>query len=176
VFFFYAYTPAGAVFNTYTPGVVEIAGIGMIGGKMVNDNSVEGILKLIEDNNLEDSLILGDPGNDLKLTEVIVEDNKYYTNIDNLEFQLENQVVEGKIALFGDFPAINAGLRGSIIGIDDKKINDMNDLGDILKEYNVGDKIIITTNEGDEILKFDLVLGEYPNDPGRAIIGIKLEL
>ena len=47
VFFLYAYVPAGAIFNTYTPGVVEMAGIGMIGGKMVNDNSVEGILKLI---------------------------------------------------------------------------------------------------------------------------------
>ena len=174
VFFLYAYVPAGAIFNTYTPGVVEMAGIGMIGGKMVNDNSVEGILKLIEDNNLEDSLILGDSGNDLKLTEVIVDGDKYYTNINNLEFQLENPVVEGKIALFGDFPAINAGLRGAIIGIDDKKVSDMKDLGNILGDYNVGDEVTITTKEGNEILEFDLVLGEYPNDLGRAIIGINL--
>ena len=174
VFFLYAYVPAGAIFNTYTPGVVEIAGIGMIGGKMVNDNSVDGILKLIEDNNLEDSLILGDSSNDLKLTEVIVNGEKYYTNIDNLEFQLENPVVEGKIALFGDFPAINAGLRGAIIGIDDKKVSDMKDLGNILKDYEVGDEVTITTKEGNEILEFDLVLSEYPNDPERAIIGINL--
>ncbi len=174
VFFFYAYAPAGAIFNTYTPGVAEIAGIGMIGGKIVNDNSVEGILKLIEDNNLEDSLILGDSGNDLKLTEVIVNGDKYYTNINNLEFQLENPVVEGRIALFGDFPAINAGLRGAIIGIDDREVHSMKDLGNILGDYNVGDEVTITTKEGNEILEFDLVLGEYPNDPGRAIIGINL--
>ena len=174
VFFLYAYVPAGAIFNTYTPGVVDIAGIGMIGGKMVNNNSVEGILKLIEDNNLEDSLILGDSSNDLKLTEVIVNGEKYYTNIDNLEFQLENPVVEGKIALFGDFPAINAGLRGAIIGIDDKKVSDMKDLGNILNDYRVGDEVTITTKEGNDILEFDLVLSEYPNDPERAIIGINL--
>ena len=129
---------------------------------------------MIEDNNLEDSLILGDSGNDLKLTEVIVNGKKYYTNIDNLEFQLENPVVEGNIALFGNFPAINAGLRGVIIGIDDKKISDMKDLGNILSEYNVGDEVTITTKEGNEILEFDLVLSEYPNDPGRAIMGINL--
>jgi membrane-associated protease RseP (regulator of RpoE activity) len=170
VFFLGAYAPAGAVFNTYTPGVVEIAGIGMIGGQIISDNSQQGILKIIEDNGLQDSLILGD--NDLKLTEVIVNEEKYYANIENLEFQLENPVIEGQVALFEDLPAINAGLRGAIIRVDDEVIEDSEDLSLTLSEYGVGDKVIITTKEGEEILEFEMILGEDPNQEGRGIIGV----
>lgn len=169
-FFLWAYAPAGAIFNTYTPGVVEIAGISMIGGQVVGDSNAEGVLKVIEDNGLEDSLVLGD--NELKLTEVIVNGDRYYTNLDNLEFQLENPVLEGQVALFEDLPAINAGLKGSIIGVDDKVIEDSEDLSLVLSGYSVGDQVTITTNDGGEELEFELVLGEDSNQEGRAIIGV----
>ena len=158
-FFLWAYAPAGAVFNTYTPGAVEIAGIGMIGGQVVAESSSQGILKLIEDNGLEDSLVLGSNGNELKLTEVIVNGGKYYTNIENLEYQLENPVVEGKVALFEDLPAINAGLRGAITGVDDVEIKDIDGLGSALENYSPGDSVKITTKDKKEILEYNLVLG-----------------
>ena len=173
-FFLWAYAPAGAMFNTYTPGIVEISGIGMIGGKVVVDSSSESILKLIEDNGLEDSLVLGDNGNGLKLTEVMVNDEKYYTNIENLEFQLENPVQDGSVALFEDLPAINAGLRGAIIGVNDNMIKDSEDLSVVLSEFGVGDSVTITTKDGDEVLEYDLVLGEDSNEEGRAVMGIGL--
>ncbi len=171
-FFLWAYAPAGAIFNTYTPGVVEIAGISMIGGQVVGDSSAEGILKVIEDNGLEDSLVLGNNGDNLKLTEVIVNGEKYYTNIDNLEFQLNNPVLEGQVALFEDLPAINAGLRGAIVSVDEMIIEDSEDLSLALSGYSVGDSVTIMTNDKGEDLEFELVLGEDSNEPGRAIIGV----
>lgn len=169
-FFLWAYAPAGAIFNTYTPGVVEIAGISMIGGQVVGDSSAEGVLKVIEDNGLEDSLVLGD--GDLKLTEVTVNGERYYTNIENLEFQLENPVLDGQVALFEDLPAINAGLRGAIVGVNDKVVEDSEGLSLALSEYSVGDEVTITTKDGEETLEFEMALGEDPNEPGRGIIGV----
>ena len=174
LFFLSAYAPAGAIFNTYSPGVIEIAGIGMIGGKVVVDNSAEGILKVIEENGIEDSLVLGDPGNNLKLTEVIVNGETYYSNIDNLEFQLANPVEIGKVALFENLPAINSGLRGVIVGVDEVEINEASDLSLALGEYSVGDAVTITTNDGGEILSYELELGEDSNQEGRAVMGIGL--
>jgi membrane-associated protease RseP (regulator of RpoE activity) len=174
VFFLGAYAPAGAIFNTYTPGVVEIASIGMIGGKLVSDNNAQGILKVIEDNGIEDSLILGSNDNDVKLTEVIVNGERYYANIDNLEYQLQNPVQEGSVALFEDLPAINVGLKGIIIGVGDIEVKEASELSLALSGFEVGDNVKITTNNGGEVLEYDLVLGEDPNQIGRAIIGIGL--
>lgn len=173
-FFAWAYAPAGAIFNTYTPGVVEVTGISMIGGKIITDHSAEGILKVIEENGIEDSLILGDNGDDVKLTKVIFDGDSYYTNVENLQYQLNNPVAPGKVALFEDLPAINAGLRGVIIEINDIEITDGEQLGTVLSGFNIGDEINVKTNDDGEVLSYDLVLGEDPNEPGRAIIGIGL--
>jgi len=173
-FFLFAYGPAGAIFNTYTPGVIEIVGIGMIGGQVVSDTSAGGLLKLIEDNGLEDSLVLGNSGNNLKLTKVIVNGKTYYANIGNLEYQLANPVEPGYVALFEDLPAINSGLRGAIIGVNDLEVKQASDLSLALSGFGVGDEVVITTNDEGEILKFNLALGEDPKQEGRAVMGIGL--
>jgi membrane-associated protease RseP (regulator of RpoE activity) len=174
VFFLFAYAPAGALFNTYSPGVIEIAGISMIGGQLVSDSSSTGILKVIEENGIEDSLVLGDPGNDLKLTEVIVNGETYYSNIENLEYQLANPVEDGLVALFEDLPAINAGLRGAIIGINELEVKDGKELGLVLSGFEVGDTITVKTSDEGELLEYELVLGEDSNEEGRAVMGIGL--
>lgn len=174
VFFFYTYAPAGAVFNTYTPGIVEVGTISMIGGKIVNDASNQKILDLIKDNGLKDDLVLGSNDNELKLTKIIANDKTYYTNIENLKEQLKNPQREGYVALFEDLPAINAGLKGAIIKINDYTIKDGEKLSEIMKNFQPGDEIKITTKDKNEILEYDIVLSEDSNQPGRAIIGIGL--
>lgn len=174
VFFFYTYAPAGAVFNTYTPGLVKISEINMIGGKTISDHSINGILNLIENNGLKDDFILRGNGNELKLTEIKTDHNKYYTTINNLVVQLKNENNGEYVALFEDLPALNAGLRGVIIGIDDYEIKNSEDLSSALKNFKVGDNVKITTREEEKILNYNLTLGSDPKNPERAVMGIGL--
>jgi len=177
LFFVLTYIPAGAMFNTYTPGVVDINSINMVGGKIVEDASSEGILEIIHKNNLSDDLILGSNGNTLELTKVIVNGKIYYITIDSLKTQLEKDLEEDleKVALYEDLPAINAGLKGAIIEFDGVKIKNYDDLTLTLKNYNIDDKVKIITKDyenSDEILGYEIKLSESPNEKGKAVIGI----
>jgi len=132
-------------------------------------------LKLIEENGLEDDLTLGSNGNKLKLTKITANERTYYTNIENLKRQLEGSLSEGKIVVvFEDLPAINSGLRGVIIKINENNINDGEELSNIMKNFQPGDEIKIVTKDEDDVLEYSIVLGEDPNQPGRAVIGIGL--
>lgn len=172
-FFVLTYIPAGAMFNTYTPGFVEIGKISMIDGKVLDSVSSQGILDLIEENNLTDDLVLGGNGNELHLTKVIADGKTYYATIDGLKSQLEQNVEE--VGLYEDLPAINAGLRGAIIEFDGVEIKDHDDLALVLEDYSIGDSVKIVTKDYENengILKYEIELGEDPNDKGRAIMGI----
>jgi len=173
-FFVLAYHPAGAMFNTYTISAVEIGSMSMIGGMSLNNPSPETLLDVIRKNNLTDDLVLGSNGNSLNLTAVVAERRTYYISIGNLEEQLEiiKENDGGVIALYDDFPAINAGLKGAIIEIDGSKIRTYSDLSEIMKDYKPDDGINIKTKYNGEILEYDLILAEDPNQKGRAIIGI----
>jgi len=173
-FFVLTYVPAGAMFNTYTPSLVEVGKISAIDGKVLEIASKQGILDLIEENSLTDDLILGGNGKKIHLTKVVANGKNYYTTIDSLKSQLERG--ESNIALYEDLPAINAGLRGVIIEADGKKIDNHDDLSNVLKDYSPGDSINIVARDNvdgnEEILNYDLVLGEDSNQEGRAVIGI----
>lgn len=181
VFFAFAYVPAGAMFNTYTPGLIETSSITMIGGNLVKNTSSTSLLELIEENNLQDDLILGSNGNEIKLTKITSNNKTYYTNIENFKNQLEMNK-DGEIVVFENLPAINAGLKGVIVKINDKEIKSHGDLAIIMKEFKPGDKIKIITkdtgktkeNKNGEILYYEITLGEDSNEKGRAVIGIGL--
>jgi len=170
VFFILSYQPAGAIFNTYTAGIVTLSGISMIDGVNIEDTSNQNLLNIINENNLTDDLILGSGENTIVLTKVIANNKNYYITIDNLKTQLEAE--EDYVILYEDFPAINSGLNGVIISIDDKEIKTYEDLSLVMQNYNVGDEINIKTKDNEGILEFNLVLGEDPNEPGRAVMGI----
>ena len=167
-----AYLPSGALFNTYTIGEVPIKNIEAIDGKIITDSSREGILRLIEDNNITNDLVLGSNGKSINLTKVIANNKTYYITVDKLKLQLDNN----KILLYEDLPAINVGLRGSIVAINENKIEDYEDLTEVMKMYKPGDVVKITTidtTEGKrETLKYEVVLAEDPYEKGRAVIGI----
>jgi len=174
-FFMMSYVPAGAIFNTYSPGVVDITDIKMLDGINIINPSNQGLLKVIENNNITNDLVLGFDGNSVNFTKIVVNDKNYYITIENLKEQLG--AGEDYILLYEDFPAINAGLRGVIIEIDDNKITNHEDLSRVMKNYVPGDEINVQTKSEDEngekeILEFDLILAEDPGQKGRAIIGV----
>ncbi len=170
-FFVLSYAPAGAMFNTYTPGLVEVGKISMIDGKILGSASGQGILDLVEKNNLTDDLVLGD--GELKLTKVIADGKTYYTNIDSLKSQLKQNAE--RVVLYEDLPAINIGLKGAIVEADGVEIKSHDDLASVLEEYDIGDKIKIKTKDYENkngILEYEFELAEDPNEKGRAVIGI----
>ncbi len=170
LFFITTYVPAGAMFNTYTPGIVNIMDIGMVNGISVNNLNNKELINLIEQNNLTNELVLGTNNNSLELTKVIANNKNYFITIGSLKEQLETE--NEYVVLYEDLPAINAGLKGVIIGINDEEIKTHDDLAQIMENYNVGDEIKIKTKVDEDILEYDLVLGEDPNQKGRAVIGI----
>ena len=169
-FFVFAYVPAGAMFNSYATGIVTIGGISMIDGVGVSNPTAEGLLATIAQNDLTDDLFLGSNGNQLNLTKVIVNDKTYYITIGNLKEQLEEQ--EEFLRLFEDMPAINAGLRGTIIQIESKEIMTTDDVGNVLENFHPGETITITTKDGEETLSYEIELGEHPEIAGKSMIGI----
>ena len=174
VFFMTSYVPSGAIFNTYTPGIIEAGSISMIGGKDVKIADRESILKLINENNITDDLILGN-GNNISFTKLVSNNKTYYINIENVKEQLKEN---DEIVVYENLPAINAGLSGAIIEINDDEIKDYDDLSETMKKFKPGEKIKIITKynseKKEEVLEYNLVLAEDPNQEGRAIIGIGL--
>jgi membrane-associated protease RseP (regulator of RpoE activity) len=169
-FFVLAYQPAGAMFNSYATGIVTISGISMIDGIDIDNPTKESLLEIIEENNFTDDLVLGTNGNQMNLTKVVANGDKYYITIDNLKQQLEVQ--EEFVALFVDMPAINVGLRGVIIQIEDEEIKTTEDVSLVLGNLNPRDEITVTTRDSEEILTYTFELGEHPQDPSRAMLGI----
>ena len=169
-FFVLSYVPAGAMFNTYTPGIVEIGGIRAIDGITIENPTNENLLEIIDENNITSDLILGGNGNEIALTRVIVDDKNYFITIDNLKEQLK--LDNEQIVLYEDLPAINAGLRGNIIHVESKEVKTHEDLSNILVNFHPGEEILVKTNDNGEILEYKLVLGEDSNQEGRAVMGI----
>ncbi len=169
-FFALAYSPAGAMFNTYATGAVNIDSINLVGGKTVNNPTNQGIIDLIDENNITNDLVLGGNGNPLTLTKITANNKDYFMTVDLLKEQLEQ---EGEyVILYEDLPAINIGLRGVITNINGKEVATQEDLSEIMKDYKPGDKINIKTNFEEEIMEYNFNLGEDPNQEGRAMIGI----
>jgi len=169
-FFVLAYVPAGAMFNSYASGVVSIGAISMVDSVGIDNSSSEELLEILAQKNITDDLILGSNGNQISFTKIIANNKTYYITVDNLKNQLEKQ--EEYIALFEDMPALNAGLRGVIIQIESKEIKTTEDVGMVLENFHPGEKITITTKDGEEILTYNIELGEHPEIKGKAMIGI----
>tara|TARA_Y100000310_G_scaffold32133_1_gene30511 strand:- start:3832 stop:5328 length:1497 start_codon:yes stop_codon:yes gene_type:complete len=179
-FFILAYQPAGAMFNTYVTGAVAIGSITMIGGQEINNPTNQGLIDLIEENNLTDDLSLGINGDTLKLTKIQANEKDYFMSLDVLKQQLELDKIE--VTLYEDLPAINQGLgnvvdnklRGIIVEADNQKINSHEDLSNLLTSLSPGDKITLTTKNEEtlDLDNYEFELGENPNEKGKPMIGI----
>ena len=174
LFFTLAYVPGGAIFDSYASGIVNVNSIEEIDGISVDNPSVKELLDTIKENEIENDLILGSNGNQLNLTRVIAENQSYYINIDNLKEQLIYADREGfsEVALYYDLPAINLGLRGVIIQIEDYEIKTQKEVTSALENYNPYDNITIKTKDNGEELVYEIQLSERPDNPEKPMIGI----
>ncbi|MFA5173748.1 MAG: site-2 protease family protein [Candidatus Pacearchaeota archaeon] len=169
VFFIAAYQPAGAMFNTYTAEQVSLSAITMIGGISISNTSNQAIIDKITTNQLSVDLTLTD-GESVDLTKISANGKNYYIPVGNLREQLETN--NDYVILYNDFPAINAGLKGTIISIDENEIKTYADLANVMENYNVGNIVDIKTKYNGEILGYNLTLKEDPSKQGRAVMGI----
>lgn len=168
--FYASFTPTGAVFDVYVGDLVNIKDIKSIGGIDVSNPTQQSLLEIIENNELEPELILDDNDDSLKFILIEANEKKYYMTSEILSRQLS--VNDELLFLYIDYPAINEGLRGTIIEIEGNKINEYEELANIMDNYSPGDEINIKTNYNEEILDFNIVLDKNPDDNTKPMIGI----
>jgi len=158
LFFSFAFTPSGVVFDSYAYSVVGMATISSVNGIPLSNVSYEKILNLV---------------NETGLNQIKSEEGNYVTTKDFLENQKDN---EGFLFLYYDSPAINAGLNGAIMEINNIKINDREDLIEELLKYSPNEEIKIKTKMSDDseldILEYNLILGEHPEKENSPWLGI----
>jgi len=167
--FFVTFTPSGAIYNTYSLSRVEIGSISEIGGMPIENPTAQDIVNLVNGSGISLDLVTGINGVQINFTRVIAGDNAYFMTPEFVN--MLNEDTEYMI-LYNDLPAINAGIKGTIIEIGGNKIASSDDLDGVMKNYNPGDEVKITTRYNNEILKYDIILGSSSLVPGRALIGV----
>jgi len=165
-FFKFAYSPQGVIFNTYDFEKVDISKIEMIGNIKINQSN-DKLIDIINKNEIRNDVVIG---NFLNLTIIKANNKVYFIDIENLKKQLNTN--SSIVVLYKNSSAINNGLIGVIIEIDNKKIKDSDDLAETLRKYKPGDEIKIKTKYKNEIYNYSIVLGEDPSKKGKAYLGI----
>jgi membrane-associated protease RseP (regulator of RpoE activity) len=169
LFFILAFTQAGATFDTYVTTTVNITGITSIGGYAINNANPAKILDLIEQNEIKDDLTMG-LDEEINLTEINVGEEMYFLDLKNLKNQLEME--QGLLLVYGDFPAIKEGLKGTIIEINEAGIKNNKELKEEMAKYGPGEIITVKTKFGDEFFSYNLELAKSPLDENQAFMGI----
>ena len=149
LFFSFAFTPSGIVFDNYAYTFVGVGGISMVNNISIDNANYEKILELT---------------NEKGFTKIQTSEEDYLITKNFLEIQKNNSDF---IAVYFDAPAINAGLTGAILEIENSKIQSLEDLSKTLEKYSSGDKVNIKTNEGE----YKIVLDKNP-ETGKAWLGI----
>ena len=146
-FFLISFAPSGYIFNNYAFSTIPMSQV---------SGFAESSTSAISNN----------------LTIVFVGNETYFLD-ETLKTQIENKTeIPEYIIAYDDAPAIRAGLEGVIVGIDNTKINNEEDLKEFLINKNPGEEIrIITDVEGEE-KEFDLVLSKHPLNNSLGYIGI----
>lgn len=150
LFFSYAFTPAGVIFDTYSYSAVDLVSITMINGVALVNPTSENIVSSI---------------NQTGPNEIIANGVKYA----GVRGFSEDKT---QVALYDDTPAINAELTGAITEINGVKIKDGKELSNELSKYSPGDEITIKTKTEEENFEYQIILGENPEDPTSPMLGI----
>jgi membrane-associated protease RseP (regulator of RpoE activity) len=170
LFFVFAYAPAGALFNTYASQKVMISSITAIGGFSIMNHTNAGVIGMIDNNKMPKDLIIGENNSQLVLTKIMANNKTYFMDSGTLKNQLSQN--SDYVILYSDLPAIENGIVGAIIYIDNHKINSQEDLSNVLKNYAPGDKTKIKTRVDEKILEYDITLAENPENKSKAMIGV----
>lgn len=166
--FSFAFVPAGVTFNSYPLASVNVSSLDKIDGIPITDYHEGEILELIEKNNITNNFV-STQGEEINLTEIKADNQTYFIQINNLKKQLKKQA--DYVILFEDYPAIKAGLKGTIIEVQENEINTYKDLENTIKELSPGQEIELKTKFNEKILEYNLTLDENPKTEG-AFFGI----
>jgi len=152
-FFSVAFATAGIEFNSYAYDVVGLSTILSVNNVSFNNATYENLAGLLNN----------ESSNSIKTSE------KSYVGIRGV---LED---ENSILLYRDYAAIKAGLKGAIIEIQGEKVTNWEQFGEELYKNSPRDTINLKTKYNDEILEYDLVLGENPANKSAPYLGIGYE-
>ncbi len=152
LFFSLVFSASGVIFNTYAYELINKSDISLVGKNVMIDF---------------------DGG--LNLTEIIAKNKTFFMQTETLG-KLEQINATQKILVFEDSPALRAELSGAIIGINNVKINDYDELRRIISGHAPGDKVVIETLniEKKTTKKQDIMLVENPKNKSSAYIGIAM--
>ncbi len=152
-FFSAAFAPAGIQFNSYAYEVVGISTILSVNNVSFNNSTYENLAGLLNNESLNQ----------------IETEKATYVGVRGI---LEDK---NSLLLYRDCPAINFGLKGAIIEIQGEKVKDWEQFGKELHKNSPGDTIHLKTKYNDEILEYDLVLDENPENKDLPYLGIGYE-
>lgn len=165
-----AFAPNGAIFNDYIGTAIKTTSIMTIAGINVTSSTTDpGLLELINNKNIKNDYVTQN-NEHLNFTTISSNGIKYYVNVDILKSQLKNNAT--LVYVYQDLPAISEGVKGTIIGVDNKEIKDHKDLVNAMKNYRPEDKIELRTKYNDQVYNYNLALAKDPSNSSRAVIGI----
>jgi membrane-associated protease RseP (regulator of RpoE activity) len=170
LFFMITFVPSGATFNYYAIEGVNISLINSIGGISVYDHTSQGLIDIIDNNELSSDLIFELDGNSTNLTKITANNKTYFWEASVLKEQLKDN--PDYLIFYSDMPAIKSGLKGTIIQINNEKITSYTDLSDVLKNYKPGDKTNIITRFNEDELEYNLILAEHTQEKDKPMIGV----
>ncbi len=155
LFFSWTFAPAGAEFNTYSYSIVSIPAIVSVNDMIIENATYNKIFSLV---------------NEEGLNEIKTKNNTYLINKKGLEEQRDSKT--NYLLLYDDSPAIKSGINGTIVAVNGISIGDWEEFGYELLKYSPGETINITTKNNEEIVDYEVILGENPEDSEKAWIGV----
>jgi len=154
LFFSFAYTPSGVVFDAYTYSAVGMATISSINGVNVNNATYSEIATL---------------SNETYLSEIEANNTKYLATESLISQQTGKS---GYLMLYEDAPAIRANLSSTIIKVNGVNVRNVTALGEELMKYSPGDTIIITGLVDDAYMDYMITLEKDPENNSLPYLGI----
>jgi membrane-associated protease RseP (regulator of RpoE activity) len=154
LFFSFAFTPSGVMFDTYMYSAVGLAGISSVNNITIQNASYVNILDSISDEGIN---------------EVIVNGEKYFATKSFIESQTES---DKYIFLYNDAPAARAGLGNTIVKINRVEIDSREKLAEEILNYSPGEKVIITTWENESFKDYEITFGKSFENESVPYLGI----
>ena len=150
IFFIGAFHPAGVMFDDYSYNILPVASISMINNVSLSSPTMDEITPLIKNASFNEIKTLqGD-----------------YVGIKGFSSD------ESQVALYDDAPAIRNNINGAILEINGVKVTSIDELGNELSKYSVGEKITVKAKTKNETKIYNIKLGENPVKENSPWLGV----
>jgi membrane-associated protease RseP (regulator of RpoE activity) len=150
MFFSLAFTAGGVQYDSYASNLVLVSDITSVNGINLENPNYSEIMEIIGENS----------------EAKIVVDKEEYVGIAG--FGQEGEYV----LLYYDAPAIKNKLGAIITEVEDVEVLNREDLSNELQKYSPGDTITIKGIDGERIQEYEIELEEFPEENGKAWLGI----